>query len=517
MRTAARTGPQAWLWRSSKSINSPDTYRRRHSRIVTSVSATLDGSASNDDTSVIDSHNTIGESEREAVESSSSNNTARIRTEPPRGTRDFPPEEYAVHSWLLQHMRAVAHQFGYEEWAAPVVEHEELYTRKQGEEIVSQLYAFEDKAGRRLALRPELTPSLARLVLQKGNSLPLPAKWFSIGQCWRYERMTRGRRREHYQWNMDVIGCASIDAEAELVASITTFLRRVGLTPADVGVRISSRKALAEVLHARGVPSERFGEVAIAVDKVDRCTEEEAQQELQSLALPDGTVTAILSATKARSVQELEQVLGASSEAVAELNEVLQALDAYGASDWVEVDISVVRGLAYYTGIVFEGFDRQGQFRALFGGGRYDKLLSTLGGSGTEDQPAVGFGFGDAVILELLQQKQLVPAAFQTASDLVVPLEDELKHYAARAATLLRQRGRSVDLVLQAKRLKWAFKRAERSNAERVVFIGKQEYDRGVVAIKHLASGEQVDVSLSELTSTTDDDMTAATLSAQHN
>lgn len=422
-----------------------------------------------------------------------------VRTEPPKGTRDFPPGECAVHSWLLEQMQAVSRLFGYEEWAAPVVEHESLYTRKQGEEIVQQLYSFPDKAGRRLCLRPELTPSLARLVLQRQHSLPLPAKWFSVGQCWRYERMTRGRRREHFQWNMDVIGCSSVGAEAELIAAITTFLRRVGLSPSDVGVRLSSRKALSEVLSARGVPRDRFSEIAIAVDKVDRSTREEAQQELQALQLPAGTVDHILRATQARSCDELERVLGPGSEAVAELREVLNVLDAYGASEWLEVDISVVRGLAYYTGVVFEGFDRTGQLRALFGGGRYDKLLSTLGGDETEDQPAVGFGFGDAVTLELLQERGLLPTHFQSASDLVVPLEDGLKQYAARAATLLRQSGRTVDLVLESKRLKWAFKRAERNSADRVVFVGQSEREKGVVTIKHLESGTQVEVPLEEL------------------
>ena len=186
-----------------------------------------------------------------------------------RGTRDFYPEDMRVRNWLFDQFREAARSHGFEEYDAPVLEHEDLYTRKQGEEITQQLYGFEDKGGRRLALRPEMTPSLVRMLLQKGGALPLPVRWFSIPQCWRYERMTRGRKREHYQWNMDIFGVEGATAEAELLAAVTTFLGRLGLGPDDVGIKVSSRKVLQGVLGQLGVTDDRFEAVCVLVDKLE--------------------------------------------------------------------------------------------------------------------------------------------------------------------------------------------------------------------------------------------------------
>ena len=201
----------------------------------------------------------------------------------PRGTRDFPPEALRLRTWLFGHFREVARLFAFEEYDAPVVESEELYTRKAGEEIVDQLYAFEDKSGRRLVLRPEITPSLARLVLQKGGSLALPIKWFSIPQCWRYERMTRGRRREHYQWNMDIFGVREVTAEAELLAAVATLFSRVGLSASDIEIRISSRRILQTVLDDAGVAPDQFAPVCILIDKLDKVPKEEIARDVTAL------------------------------------------------------------------------------------------------------------------------------------------------------------------------------------------------------------------------------------------
>ncbi|XVE96619.1 hypothetical protein REPUB_Repub02eG0238400 [Reevesia pubescens] len=192
----------------------------------------------------------------------------RIDVNPPKGTRDFPPEDMRLRNWLFNHFREVSRLFGFEEVDYPVLESEALFIRKAGEEIRDQLYCFEDRGNRRVALRPELTPSLARLVIQKGKSLSLPLKWFAVGQCWRYERMTRGRRREHYQWNMDILGVPEVAAEAELISSVVTFFKRIGITEADVGFKVSSRKVLQEVLRCYSVPENLFGKVCIIIDKV---------------------------------------------------------------------------------------------------------------------------------------------------------------------------------------------------------------------------------------------------------
>eukprot|EP00878_Enallax_costatus_P021966 GHUV01023283.1.p1 GENE.GHUV01023283.1~~GHUV01023283.1.p1 ORF type:complete len:507 (+),score=184.07 GHUV01023283.1:290-1810(+) len=341
-----------------------------------------------------------------------------IDTSPPRGTRDFYPEGMRLRNWLFGEWAAVAQLFGFEQFDVPVLESEELFVRKAGEEITDQLYNFQDKGGRRVALRPEITPSLARLVLGKGKQLPLPAKWWTIGQCWRYERMTRGRRREHYQWNMDIIGVQGIEAEAELLAAITTFFTRVGLSSADVGIKVSSRKVLAAVLDRYNVPRDNFAQVCVIVDKLEKLPRDKVEQELASLGVQHETVDGIISALSCRCLDQLLELLGPSgSEALSDLQQLWRLAEGYGYKDWLVFDASVVRGLAYYTGVVFEGFDRAGQLRAICGGGRYDKLLGTFGG---DNLPCAGFGFGDAVIVELLRDRGLLVTPAQQVGHAVM-------------------------------------------------------------------------------------------------
>ena len=214
---------------------------------------------------------------------------------PPRGTRDFYPEDMALRTWLFGAWRRVAAQHGFEEYDAPVLESEELYIRKAGEDVTQQLYSMEDRSGRRLALRPEMTPSLARMVLGRRNALPLPLKWFSIPQCWRYERMTRGRRREHYQWNLDVWGVSGLEAEIELLSAAVSFMRSVGLTSDDVGIKISTRKVLSELLPTLGVAEAQFASTCVLVDKLDKLPKEEVAKALgeqASAAARDGATIA---------------------------------------------------------------------------------------------------------------------------------------------------------------------------------------------------------------------------------
>jgi histidyl-tRNA synthetase len=422
-----------------------------------------------------------------------------IDLQPPKGTRDFPPEEMRVRNWLFGHFRDVARSFGFDEFDAPVLETEELYVRKAGEEITQQLYNFEDKGNRRVALRPELTPSFARLILQQGKSLALPAKWFAVGQCWRYERMTRGRRREHYQWNMDIVGVEGVEAEAELLAAITTFFARLGITSDDVGLKISSRKVLQAVLARFDVSEENFAPVCVVVDKIDKLPREKVVEELEALGVDASAIDGILAAMELRSIEDLEALLGADADAVAELRRLFSLADAYGYADWLVFDASVVRGLSYYTGVVFEGFDRAGELRAICGGGRYDKLLSALGG---EDRPMVGFGFGDAVIMELVNDRGLLPESLKKGDvdDLVFPMSAELRPAAMALAARLRASGRAVDLVIEdGKKPKWAFKHAERSGAKRVVLLGEKEWENGMVRVKNLETREEEDVKPEDL------------------
>jgi len=421
----------------------------------------------------------------------------KLDTNPPKGTRDFYPEEMRMRSWLFDQWREVAQLYGFSEYDAPVLESESLYTRKAGEDVTTQLYNFEDKGDRRVALRPEMTPSLARMVMAKKGGLNLPFKWFSIPQCWRYERMTRGRRREHFQWNMDVWGVDGVQAEAELLSAMVTFFQNVGLTSEDVGIKVNSRLVISEVLEELGVPANKFAETCVLIDKLDKMPLDAIQDDLAELGLTTSTITSLTSILTNKSITALESVLPPDSKAIAELTKLLSLCENYGISDWIQVDASVIRGLAYYTGTVFEAFDRQGSLRAIAGGGRYDKLLETFGG---EPTPAAGFGFGDAVIVELLKDRNILPSFEDAGIDTVVfAMNEELQGAAIEIASLLRMEGQSVDLVLEKKKPKWVFKHADRVKAKNVAFVAPDEYENEEVSIKNLETGEQTSIKIASL------------------
>ncbi|KAG0591150.1 hypothetical protein KC19_1G153900 [Ceratodon purpureus] len=435
--------------------------------------------------------------EKEAIPKGSTGAKETISTDPPRGTRDFPPEDMRMRTWLFDNFREVSRLCAFEEVDFPVLESEELYTRKAGEEIVGQLYNFEDKGGRKVTLRPELTPSLARLVLQKGRAQSYPLKWFAIGQCWRYERMTRGRRREHYQWNMDIIGVPGVEAEAELLSAIVMFFTRLGITSKDVGIKVSNRKVLQAVLEKYGIQPDSFAAVCVIVDKLEKLKREEIVSELDKVGVPAEAIEGILQALTLQSFDDLEALLGADSGAVTELKQLFALAEGYGFQDWLHFDASVVRGLAYYTGTVFEGFAKNSQLRAICGGGRYDRLLSTYGG---EDTPACGFGFGDAVIVELLKDKKLLPQFPHMVDDIVIALDDSLKVPAAGVAARLRNAGRVVELVIEkGRKMKWVFKQCDALKAKRLILLGTTEWEQGKVSVKDLSVREQTLKTVDEL------------------
>ena len=413
-----------------------------------------------------------------------------------RGTRDFYPEEMRLRNWLFQKFHSSSLSHGFEEYDSPIIEHEELYTRKQGEEITQQLYNFEDKGGRKISLRPEMTPSLARMVMARSGALPLPIKWYSIPQCWRYERTQRGRGREHYQWNVDIWGMEGIEADAELLSVMVHMFTSVGLTHDDVVVRISSRKVLEELLGSLGIEGDSFTKACVIVDKMDKLPEEAVSAQLSDLGISDSSITTIQSVLSVTELPELRDMLSPDSMAVSELERLFQLLESYGISEWTTFDASVVRGLAYYTGPVFEAHDRGRELRAICGGGRYDRLIGTLGG---RDLPATGFGFGDMVIMELLSEKGLLPDISSRVSDVVFSMDESLRGAAMEVSSKLRGAGRRVDLVLEPKKMKWVFKHAERTGAERLVMVMPAEWDSGKVRIKDLQTGEENDIEFKDL------------------
>ena len=395
--------------------------------------------------------------------------------------------------WLFGHFRAVAASFGYEEVDAPVLEHADLFTRKAGEEIVEQLFHFELHE-RHYALRPEFTPSLARMVMARAGSLRLPLRWTGIPQCWRYERMTRGRRREHYQWNMDVWGEPSVGAEAELIAAVFALADRLGLARGDLRVGVSSRALLEETLR-RGVLRDRpevFPALCVAIDKLGKIGAEEVIALLTApeggIALPAPDARHVVDWLRLTTVEEAAAELPKDSQARSDLERLFDLLDAYGVRDRVAFDASIVRGLAYYTGIVFEAFDAERKLRAIAGGGRYDRLLESLGGAA---MPAAGFGFGDAVIGELLADKGPRPELPRPLDAYDFALGDAQRGAAVRLAKALRGRGESVELALGDARLKRALADADRAGARRFYLIGPDELARGEVMVRDLSSGTQ--------------------------
>ncbi|MGY8691574.1 MAG: ATP phosphoribosyltransferase regulatory subunit, partial [Candidatus Poseidoniales archaeon] len=291
-------------------------------------------------------------------------------------------------------------------------------------------------------------------------------------------------------------GTSEISADAELISVVVTFFESVGLSSDDLVIRISSRKVLEEVLGSLKVEGDIFTKTCIIVDKMDKLSADIISQQLAELGHDSHAIQTIQNILGIKNMSDLTSALEDESIAVSELNYLFDSIDSYGISEWVEFDASIVRGLAYYTGSVFEAHDREGKFRAICGGGRYDKLLSTLGG---KDLPATGFGFGDMVIMELLEEKKLLPELISSTEDVVIPLSPDLRNVAVMVAAALRDTGRTVDLVLEDKKMKWAFKHAERIGADRLVMVMPEEWKSEKVRIKDLHTGEESDVSFEEL------------------
>jgi histidyl-tRNA synthetase len=437
----------------------------------------------------------------------------------PSGTRDFYPADHRLQSWLFANMRESAKAFGFEEYDAPVLEHVALYERKAGEEIVSQLYAFEDPDGDHVTLRPEMTPTLARMVLNKTNlqtgevRLPLPLKWYSIPQCWRWETTQRGRKREHYQWNMDIVGVEHVHAELELLAAACSFLKRINVGPDLVGIKVNSRAVLETLLAKHGITKDTFSsgdgdlfaKTCVIIDKLDKIGGPAVTELLGEIGVNAESAADILTALQAPSIDALAEIIGTQSEAVDQVRRLFELAKSYGIDDYLIFDASVVRGLAYYTGIVWEAFDRKGEFRAIMGGGRYDRLLELYGGEKCTI-PCVGFGFGDCVIMELLKEYNKLPDDSLGIDYVVCAYSLDLYGAAANIAARLRTCGWSVDLMpTPKKKVANSFKHADQTGAKRMVFVAPDEIARNVVRVKDLrlkdANGQaiQVDCALDDI------------------
>jgi histidyl-tRNA synthetase len=410
------------------------------------------------------------------------------------GFRDAFPDALARRRHIFAVWREVAARYGFEEYDGPPLEPLELYTKKSGEEIVEQLYNFTDKGGREVTLRPEMTPTLARMVAQHAARLKKPIRWFSLPQLFRYERQQRGRLREHFQLNMDIIGEAGPLADAEVIGAAVDIVRALGFGPRDVRARVSDRRVLSDALTAElGVKPDLVPAVLAGLDKYERAPEA-AREALEKLFGAKGRHTAEAVMSLAARLEEPEDLLDRA--AAAPLRECVAHLRAMGLGDFVDVDFRIVRGLAYYTGVVFELFDAGRSLRAICGGGRYDDLLKQVGGV---DLPCVGFGMGDVVLGELLEEREGPPKAEPVVAVFVATVSEEDRPAALALAHALRDRGVRVEFALRKQAVGKQLELAAARGARAVVVLGPDERAAGQAVVRTLATGAERRVSLAVL------------------
>lgn len=413
--------------------------------------------------------------------------------DPPRGMRDFYPEDMILRNRVFEAWRGAASLSGFQPYDACVVESLELLQRKSGEEVSEQIYAFEDKSGRKLALRPEMTPTLARMVAAKQGSLQFPIKWTTIAQCFRYERMTRGRKREHYQWNLDIVGEESVSAESELLNTAVIAVRAMEIPDDAWRIHISSRLLLSELLAHFGIPESAHAGVFLALDKRGKISDEEIAKLMLVSGVSAADTDKAFELLNLASLDAAAAILGPDSKAVPQLREVFRTAELYGFAEILEFDISVIRGLSYYTGIVFEAFDINRTLRAIFGGGRYDSLLTTIGGAPT---PAVGMGFGDVVIVELIKDLQKDAPKSALAGTAIGYMFSEQRETAVKLARRFREDGIRVELMLAPIKPKQFFSRVGGGGFTEAVFIGPDDVASGQVQLKHLETREAKSIAL---------------------
>ena len=419
------------------------------------------------------------------------------------GFREFYPEACAHRNHIFGCWRSVARAFNFLEYDAPVLEPLELYIEKSGEEIVGQLFNFEDRGGRAVALRPEMTPSLARLIGAKANSLKRPVKWFNIGEHYRYERPQKGRLRAFYQLNVDILGEQGPAADAELITLLCQSLQSFGLDNSDFKIRLSDRDLWLLMLAAEGLDKVASASVLGIIDKLERTDRTKTIEKLSPILGDEAEdflgrieeAIAIHDFDTLRSYIEnlpLEGDLAAEAKArIEEWSQLLRDLKASGVGDFIKIDLGIVRGLAYYTGFVFEAFEASGEGRALAGGGRYDALVKKLGGP---DIPAVGFAMGDVTLVDLLESKSLMPKYIQSPEFIAIIGGEDERDVALTDAAQLRAVGYQVEYPFKNQGFAKQFKSANQSGARFALIYGSEELERGVVKVRDLSKGREVEI-----------------------
>lgn len=410
-----------------------------------------------------------------------------IRLDPPAGTRDFGPSDMRIRNWLFDIWRDISKKFGFSEYDCPIVEYQSLYTLKRNnDDILNEMFAF-TLGENALCLRPEMTPSLARLFMSNPTAEPLPVKWATIAQCWRYEDIKRGRKREHYQWNCDSIAGENIVSEIEIFMMITTFFERVGLTPQEVQLKVSNRMILQKVLDKMGVGEDLFGKACIAIDKIAKISRDDMTVMLKSeIGLTEDQVATIYELCAVTDIKLVGKFLDETDETFLEMVKIFDMAEEVGIKKWISCDLSIVRGLSYYTNVVFEGFciTGSGVSRSIVGGGRYSKLLETYGYH--KPTPMIGFGFGDVVIIETLKDLGKLPILKIETKFLVIAHNSTLMGEAMKLSRQMRNLGVCVETYTGSPRIKHAYDFANKKQIDNTILIAPNEWANGEIVWKKM-------------------------------
>jgi len=414
-------------------------------------------------------------------------NNEPILLQGPAGTRDFYPEDKIKQNWLFSQWSDVSKKYGFNEYDAPVLEHTNLYTRKGGDDITNEMFLVPIDGVNVYCLRPEMTPSVVRMAIPILPKEVSPLKLFSMPQCWRNETTTCGRKREHYQWNVDIFGAEKVKSEIEILSMLVTFFKQVGLTDKDIVIRISNRMILQKVLEKMNTDPEKFERAFNIIDKIKKVEPAELSEMLMTeIGINQDQVDTIVKLTKVTKISELVLFLGEEDDTVDEMVKIFKLAELTGISSWIQFDVSIMRGLSYYTGVVFEAFFKNSTMqRSICGGGRYDNLFQKYGYG--EKVPAVGFGFGDVVIMYGLEEKKLLPPLELSVDYCVIAFSEDLYATAANIANRLREKNKTVTQYMKFNRnLKIAFSYADRIKARYAILVAPDEFKENKMVVKNL-------------------------------
>ncbi|MBW6451665.1 MAG: histidine--tRNA ligase [DPANN group archaeon] len=413
-----------------------------------------------------------------------------------KGTRDFYPEDMKLHNWILSKWKKVAEKLAYKEFDGPMLENAELWKVKSGDEIPEQMYTLNDKSGRLLAVRPELTPTLARMVAERQKVLKKPIKWFSSPRCWRYENPQSGRLREFWQFNMDALGSDSMSLDAEIILSSIMIMEEFDLDETYFYVRISNRKVIRSILKAIGVEENNLNKISSVIDKKDKLTENDFIEMLKEQKMTDKQVQILLKTLLIDNITNIDKLdikLDTDgTDGINELKELMHLLELYGVGKYCKMDLSIMRGFDYYTSTIFEVFDKSNKFRAIAGGGRYDDLVSVFEG---DRCPGVGYGMGDVVLELFLREHNKIPDLNDNIDFFIALIDDSVMDEAIKITQILRKKY-NVEMELIGRKLG---KQLSYTDAKKVIIVGKEDLEDNKITLKDMDTGDETKISINDI------------------